>query len=154
MLILAVDPSVNNVGLALYDTKTEKLKTRTFHPPKVKRQYIVNSIIRTILIEFLPIGEKIGVLIVEYPNFQNSVKGQIAAQKGYTLDLAYIAGALTTALTISPDNVHLPTPMEWKGTAPKAAIGRRFERRWKIPADSVTDHQFEAAMMIDWYLNL
>lgn len=150
MLILAVDPSINNVGLALYDTETKKLTTKVLHPPKLKRQYLLSWIDVTIKIGFVVVPD---ILIIEYPTFQHSSRGHIAAQKGYLFDLAYIAGYLSAQSGLDPSCIHLPTPQQWKGNLPKAAVGRRFERRFGISADSITDHEFEAAMMIAWFLD-
>jgi len=151
MIICAVDPSVNNVGIALYDTKINKLQLWQFHPPKLQIQYVASCIANEIFLA--SIEEKVNVIIIEYPTFQNSAKGHIAAQKGYTLDLAYIAGAVPALLRLNSDQIHLPTPLRWKGNAPKAAVGRRFERRFGLESTKYSDHEFEAAMMIAWFMD-
>jgi hypothetical protein len=151
MLILAIDPSINNVGLALYNTETGKLITRVLHPPKLQRQYLLSWICNQIqCVEFF---KNINTLVIEYPTFQNSAKGRIAAQKGYTLDLAYIAGYISAECKLKPSCIHLPTPQQWKGNLPKAAVGRRFQRRFGIDPETITDHEYEAAMMIAWCMD-
>ncbi len=91
-------------------------------------------------------------MVIEYPEWQASERGIIAAQKGYTLDLAFVVGYLCGSLGIPASKCHTPTPNGWKGNLPKKAVGLRFERRFLASAKEVSDHEFEAAMMIDWLL--
>lgn len=150
-MILAIDPSVNNVGIAIYDLESKKLQLSCFHPKRLNIQYTLAQIALEIR-KKIPEDKWITTLIVEYPNFQGSTKGIIAAQKGYTLDLACIAGFLMGNLGLQPFDVHFPTPLQWKKNLPKEAIARRFQRYWNLDASKYTDHEHEAAMMIAWYL--
>lgn len=141
MKFLAVDPSINNVGLAYYNSDTQVVRTRIFHPPKLDLAPMGASILRFIFISFLQ-GEKVDKLIVEYPNFQGSTKGLIAMQQGYTLDLAYICGVLAGGMQLASADVMLPTPLEWKGNQPKAATELRVQR-W-FGTLQISEHEYDA----------
>lgn len=155
MTILAIDPSVNNVGLARYNTDTKKLRTWLHHPSRKligasKTQSMVhlgNSILRFILVEFLQ-GEKIDELVIEYPQWQGSTKGLIAMQKGYTLDLAFLTGVLATGFRLASCNVYTPTPMEWKGNIPKKATEKRVEK--KFGSLQISEHEYDAIGLLLW----
>lgn len=151
MKILAIDPSVNNVGIALFNSELEadkQLKTYTYKPDGKTLQCKCVQVLTFCRCMYV----KPDIFIAEYPSFQGSTKGKVAAQKGYTLDLAYIVGYLSASFGLPFGHIYLPTPMQWKGTMPKSAVGHRFEKVYGIKASSVTDHEFEAAMMIDWFL--
>lgn len=155
MIVMGVDPSVNNIGLALFDTDTQKLSLDEFHPKRNSQTPIALvgvQIARHILIAFLQGRKRPDKIIMEYPEFQGSERGLIAAQRGYTLDLAFIVGYLAGSLGIAASSVYTPTPSEWKYNLPKKAVGLRFERRFLVSTKGISDHKFEAAMMIDWYL--
>lgn len=155
MLLLAIDPSVNNVGLAVYDTTTNKLKTRLLHPSRdfkgaAESQSMLHlsiSVLRTILIEFLQ-GRKIDKLVIEYPNWQGSTKGLIAMQKGYTLDLAFLGGVLASGFNLACANVYTPTPLGWKGNAPKSATEHRVQKEFGML--QISEHEYDAIGMIQW----
>lgn len=153
MTILGIDPSINNVGLALYNRETQILKTQVFHPRRPATMANIGvQIARHILISFLQGEKRPDMLVIEYPEWQNSERGIIAMQQGYTLDLAFVVGFVAASLGIAASKIHMPTPSVWKGNLPKKAVGIRFERRFLASAKLVTDHEFEAAMMIDWLL--
>lgn len=155
MIVMGIDPSINNVGIALFDTDTKELKVECFKPKKGTIINVCVQITRFILIEFLQKKKRPEWIICEYPQWENSERGRIAAQKGYTFALACIAGYLCGALGIAASKCFTPTPREWKGNMPKSAVEIRFKRRFLVdPKIRVSDHEFEAAMMIDWFLSL
>lgn len=149
MKIVAIDPSVNNVGIAKWDTEKSELSTALYHPIKTDGiVHIGNQLAMYCkMLRYIP-----DILILECPTFMGSTKGKIAAQKGYTIDLAFIVGYLAASFRLYHHQVFLPTPMEWKGNLPKEAVGIRFQKVYGLDHKSVSDHEFEAAMMIDWYL--
>lgn len=153
MKILAIDLSVNNVGIALYDTQSSELRTKLFHPRRNKDTPIdeIGIQITGAIILFLQGRIMIDCLIIEYPNWQNSTKGLIAMQQGYTLDLAFIVGYLTGRFNLSPDKVHLPTPLQWKNNIPKAATERRVQQKFGPLA--ISEHEFDAVGLLMWFLN-
>lgn len=155
MLLLAIDPSVNNIGVALYDTTLKKLRTRLIHPNRTFRgaaesQSMVHLsiyVLRAILIEFLS-GKQIDKLVIEYPNWQRSTKGLIAMQQGYTLDLAFLAGVLATGFKLCAADVYTPTPLQWKGNIPKDATKLRVQKEFGIL--QISEHEYDAVGMMQW----
>lgn len=144
MRIVAVDPSINTIGVAIWhDGDLETRVHRTLHGEKVQ-------LVRTLPIYLSWITGEFDALVVEYPNFQTSTRGKIAAQKGYTLDLAFVAGFV--ASQIHAKRYFFPTPNQWKGQTPKDIVGRRFTEWCGYDYHDLTDHEFEAAMMCEWCL--
>lgn len=149
MIIVAIDPSINTIGSAIWiDGEIETRCIRTLQGGKA-------HLVKTLPIYLLWIteklkGERADCLVVEYPNFQASTRGKIAAQQGYTLDLAFVAGFV--AQQIPARVTFFPTPMKWKGQTPKDVVGRRFTEWTGVDYHTLTDHEFEAVMMIHWAL--
>ncbi len=157
MLILAIDPSINNVGTALYDTLTQKLKTKLIKPSRslagaAESQSMVcigHDILRVLIVEVLQ-GKKVDKLIIEYPQWENSERGAIAAQKGYTLDLAFIAGMVGGGFGLATNNIYAPTPMMWKGNRPKTATKADVKR--VFGSLQISEHEVDAVGLILWGL--
>lgn len=150
--IVAIDPSLNNIGIAWTIDSGQNLHWQAFHPlylPKVDKatrlEWVGHSLVKKL--EQLRITDA-DILVIEYPNFQTSVRGAIAAEKGYTIDLGFLAGYLTRAF--SSADVYMPTPIEWKGQQPKEAIGKKFTKWTGVDYNTVSDHEYEAVMMIKW----
>jgi len=154
MKILAIDPSINHIGLAYRRSDAERVQWSQINPPQSRGEWksdlrervdLILAKIRVLSLYDTNVG------IIEYPAFQNSTRGHIAAQMGYTLDLAYICGAVVASMPNT--KWYLPTPQQWKGQQPKMAIGIKFTRWTGVDYNTVSDHCYEAAMMIKWYLD-
>lgn len=141
---IAIDPSVNNIGVASYYQEGGKgmVSTHVLNPPKEPKDCI--HYLRVMLGRLGKTDE----LIVEYPTFFASTKGRVAAQQGYTIDLGFIVG-LCCAI-IPAKRIRLPTPMQWKGNTPKEIVGKRYTEWTGVNYKTITDHEYEAAMMIYW----
>jgi hypothetical protein len=148
MNILAIDPSINNVGIALYSTEEKKLQTRLYHPPNGSLLRKADSI--HLQLHLLTFGCFPDVIIIEYPQWQASTKGITAAKQGYTLDLAFLVGYILSKWTGKGCIHFMPTPTEWKGQTPKKATEERVK---KMFGDlKISEHEFDACGMIIWYL--
>lgn len=157
MIILGIDPSVNNVGLALYNTETKELTTRVFHPSLRLKSHLPSlsvEICRFISVVFLQKGKKVDKLIIEMPQWENSQRGKIAGQQGYTLNLAYLVGFFSGYFRLNPLDVYIPTPLLWKGQTPKSATENRMRKRYNLITVRLSDHEFDAIGLIDWFLHL
>lgn len=87
-------------------------------------------------------------LLIEWPMFYESTKGQIAAQQSYTINLAAV-GAFVIGFFHAPlDRVRLITAPQWKGNASKAVTARRFFRRFNINSLHVDHNAVDACMML------
>lgn len=156
MIILGIDPSVNNVGLALYNTTTKELRTRTFHPSLKLKSHLPSlsvEICRFISLVFLQKEKKIDRLVIEMPQWESSQRGKIAGVKGFTLDLAYIVGFCGGRLGLDPLDIYVPTPLMWKGQTPKHVTESRMRKRYNITT-ALSDHEFDAIGLIDWLLEI
>lgn len=155
MRYLGIDPSVNNVGIAFYDDETDELVTATFHPKRLSETtstQIAVQIVRYILIQLLQGRKRADYIVLEHPQWEDSQRGNQAAAKGYTLDLAFLVGYIAGSMGLAATKTFTPTPLEWKGNMPKTAVESRFKKRWPKHR-KVSDHEFEAAMMIDWMIS-
>lgn len=148
MKILAIDPSIHNIGVACWEDENLTTYDLSF---KQGAKKMLNTNLRHALqplIDFQP-----DVLICEYPNFQQSVKGKIAAQQGYVADLAFVVGFIVALISVKGKNLYLPTPNQWKGQTPKDVIGQRYTKWTGQDYHTLSDHQYEAAMMIKWHFD-
>lgn len=148
MNILAIDPSVNNVGIAWYSTEEKKLSTKLFHPPKDwKMVSIAIQIIKSI-----QTMKEFDVIIMEYPQYEGSARGDIASKKGYTLDLAFLCGFIGGFFDLGSAKTLTPTPREWKGNRPKTATAFDVYKEFPSLILNMSEHEIDAVGMILWYL--
>ncbi len=153
MRIIAIDPSINTIGTAVWtdgELETHTIRTRLPAKGPVGEKKVALAKQLSILLSSRLIGgvAVADALIIEYPNFQTSTRGLIAAQMGYTLDLAFVAGFV--ASQIPHKLLLLPTPNGWKGQQRKEIVGQRFTNWTGIDYRKVSDHEYEAAMMCHW----
>jgi len=146
---IAIDPSIRHIGIAYKVGEARVQWTQVnFIPRKgeTKAQELVRCC-QSIMTKIRVFGLQNAIAgFIEYPNFQMSDRGQIAAMKGYTIDLGYVCGFLCAAM---PKTVWtLETPAEWKGNQPKEAIGHKFTQWSGVDYREVSDHCFESTMML------
>jgi hypothetical protein len=156
MLILAVDPSVKNVGFAL-TCGNGKIVTCLHHPLEIPRnnplrlQSIAGDILNRLhLLLAIYQYKKITHLVIEYPQFENSVRGEVAARQGYTLDLAYVCGEIVRYCALHTSNVRLPTPLQWKGNRPKKATELEVQKKFGML--QISEHEYDACGLLLWGL--
>lgn len=146
---IAIDPSVKHIGIA-YKIGNTPVKWMQVNFPldrKVARGDELVKCCNTIMTKIRAFGlQNANAGFIEYPNFQMSERGQIAAQKGYTIDLGYVCGFICAAMPKTAWT--LKTPTEWKGQQTKEAIGIKFTQWSGIPYQDVSDHCYEAASML------
>lgn len=156
MIFAAIDPSINNIGLAILQThgKGEVWLNRalTFYPDeedkiadkveKAFKYFVKNGWVYT-----SPPMQ----LIMEYPQYMTAQRGIIAAQKGYTLDLAFICGLFQGLFQIPNDDVFLYTPQQWLGNRPKTATEAKFKRVFPHNKPE-SEHSTDAAMLGYYHL--
>jgi Holliday junction resolvasome RuvABC endonuclease subunit len=161
-ILLAIDPSVNNLGFACVDFREDiadlgNWKYGLIHPEgkyiqhKWKDAY---TKLRNRLEE-----TKITHYAAEWPSYFDSQKGRIAAQEGYTVNLAGMVAYIAGRLRVKGDYIALWTPQQWKGSVPKEVtvrkfirlFGRKAERVSKIVSSDVIDAIMIGAFWIDLY---
>ena len=92
-------------------------------------------------------------LVIEWPMFYGSSKGQIAAEKGYTINLAGLAMYIAGWFQVHWKDVHLYTAPSWKGTVKKAITARRFYRLFGLSEMTVDHNAIDACMMLVHHCN-
>lgn len=154
--ILAIDPSIRHVGWAFhqYEYIIPKWDGGVL---EFKENYEIDFIAYSICQKLKDKLQHIqpDIIITEKPSFMSSAKGQIAAQQGYTLDLAFLNGYIISYFrkTLYIPKIIQYTPQQWKGQVPKSATLAKFKREFpQINADKLTDHEIDARMMIHHYL--
>lgn len=148
-VILAVDPSIRELGWAIQTTKPYNFYRGCISIP----QGLLLPEVLGGIGERIPVDKfgKITELVVEYPEFfQGSQKGAVAAVNGTTFGLAAIAGYLQGFYGLTHRQVFHYRPSEWKGQIPKAGMMYRFKRRFGYSATN--DHEAEAALLLDFHL--
>lgn len=140
MKIFALDPSIRDVGWAviekLYRDKNdvicaEKSEWRygnwelSAHSFSAKLQEIAEYII----MEVDGINESEGDwMLLEWPAYFGSQKGQVSAQMGHTLNLAGIDGYVAGYFRLPWQSIHFITANQWKGSVSKEITRMRFFR--------------------------
>lgn len=153
---LAIDPSINNVGWAgykdgLFTGGTIDLSEWDSLP--YKSDYLIRQLLKM----------KPHTVIYEEATFQASAKGKIAAQKGYIINLGFIAGYVAGALHLHPADIYGYTPMQWKGSVPKSATYAKYRRYINLEKikysqayhnQEPTEHEIDATMLLVHHLGL
>lgn len=91
------------------------------------------------------------ILVCEWPAFYSGNKGAIAAQQGYTINLAGIAMYIAGWFQVRHVNLFLYTAPDWKGTVKKAVTARRFFRMFNIHEMTVDHNAIDACMMLVYH---
>lgn len=150
MNILSIDPSARNkigIGVITIDSFARvSCQDATFSiQSNSKLEDLCRGCVRFINQRF-PQHTPFDYLVLEYPQYMGGLKGRIAAQQGYTLDLAYVCGYFTAAFNLSRLRTHLFTPMQWKGTRPKSATLAEYKRKFPEQKWS-SEHSVDAVML-------
>ena len=155
---IAIDPSVNNIGVAYVREQGKRPMWFEFNPEHQGatrgewRAELQSRAFQTITrLKMMGLYDT-NYGVIEYPNFQHSARGHIAAQKGYIMDLAFVAGVIVSAMPNT--QWFLPTPSQWKGQQSKIAIGAKFTRWTGVRHESTSDHCYEAVMMLKWMFDV
>lgn len=150
---LSLDCSVNNVGFATlqitYDeTEQQKAFDWEFGVWNLEGESLLDRCLDLCRYIQQTNNDDFSHLLIEWPMFYESTKGQIAATQSYTINLAavgaYVAGFFHTPL----DRIKLITAPQWKGNASKAVTARRFFRRFNINSLHVDHNAVDACMML------
>jgi hypothetical protein len=65
-------------------------------------------------------------LVLEWPAYFGSAKGQVAAMQGHTINLAAVDAYIAGFFRLKPQDWHLVTATQWKGNVPKEITRMRF----------------------------
>lgn len=87
-------------------------------------------------------------LILEWPTFYGSQKGEIAAKQNYTINLAAIAMYTAGFFHLDVSRIELVTAPQWKGQADKRITARRFFEHFGENALHVDHNAVDATMLL------
>lgn len=156
MKIVSLDPSVNNVGWAIYDSSKKSKDGKaawTWGKWKLEgdnyQMRLVDAVERMTVI----IGE-LDILITEWPMFYSSQAGQVAAHNNYTINLAGFCAYVAGRYNLNHRNWYLITASQWKGTVKKEITARKFFRYFKCNPNMYSDHEIDAIMLLHYWLNI
>lgn len=95
--------------------------------------------------------EEFDNLVCEWPAFYASAKGQIAAQQGYTVNLAGIAMYIAGWFHVLHKNLFLYTAPDWKGTVKKTVTAQRFFKLFGLNGMQEDHNAIDACMMLVYH---
>ena len=155
MRSLAIDPSINNVGWSLFDSKApskcEAWRWGTIHPTGVNLEMRITDTIQQLSDTFA--WDVLDFLITERPAFFSSERGQIAAHMNYTIDLAAVSYYIAGWFHMDHRKHFAITANQWKGSVPKAITARRFFAAFpKVDTRTLDEHAIDAMMLHKWWL--
>lgn len=133
---LCVDPSVRNVGHAIFakDEKSAFLCSfGVFHPKSIDwraRALEVRDFVRE-----TARGAGVSEIYVEEPHHYDGGKGTVARNSGSILKLMLVVGAVLGGCSDSETNVTLISVQTWKGNLPKEITQKRVLRAWGVSGD-------------------
>jgi Holliday junction resolvasome RuvABC endonuclease subunit len=159
-ILLAVDPSVNNLGWACCN-----LSRASLHPDIYDIELWDSGVIHPQGIEihhkwqdaYEQLAAKVRDswpthLVVEWPMFFGSARGRIAAAQGGTINLAGMAAGIIAWFRLPASNVSLLTPVQWKGSVPKDVVRQRLEQAFAGNSCNLSDDEVDAIALAEFWL--
>jgi hypothetical protein len=130
MRVIAIDPSINDCGLAVFVDKT-LLNYKLIHPDKKYREneytksYSVFQQVKDHVLCDMRVLEVGDVLVLEIPEYWDTA-GWIAREAGTIVKLSFLCGMICTL----QDQVNLvtTTPSNWKKQLKKKVMAKRLEK--------------------------
>lgn len=124
--VLAIDPSIVSCGYALL-LGEEIILSGAIRPP---RQELIPTC-RFIASHFHAwiaryCSRLSPFVVIEVPQYYDSLRGRVSAGRGDTLNLAFLCGYVCSNLHPRAYHVHCVTAPEWKGQVPKDVTQRRL----------------------------
>jgi len=125
--IMAIDPSINNMGCAIFSkNKKELLSAALLHPSKdAKSDYMEKSFSLYTKVRHLVEKNQIETIVLEMPEHWDTA-GFMSRESGAIQKLVFIAG-MVYSLRFSV-NVKTVTPRGWKGQLPKDVTRNRLTK--------------------------
>jgi len=138
--VVAIDPSINSVGCAIFKKKTKQLVAKILlHPGKISKESYLSKA-RDIIDQITDVMFKYDTrpgypsvqLVTEIPQ-HFGVGGYMARESGAILKLTFIAGMIYNIT----DTVISYEPNQWKGQLPKDVVARRLQKLY--PEENIYD---------------
>lgn len=159
--IVSIDPSINRVGWAMIDGLQRCKSDGTWDGSEAKwtcgywdigsimlssklKEIVDNIIISCDGLD----GDEGDHLVVEWPQYFDVERGQIAAREGHTLNLAAINTYIAGYFRLPSNQWHPVLPSQWKGNITKEMTRRRFFRELGQKKIYKVDHNTVDAVMM------
>lgn len=129
--LMSIDPSINNLGMAIWDMKSRKLiMWKLVHPTKdAKDTEYDKSLSMLRQIKQWITTYNVTRLICEVPEHW-AVAGFHARETGSIAKLCFVCGMLYS-LYDSLDECKIVTPAMWKGQLPKEVVANRLYKSYE-----------------------
>lgn len=158
MKIVAIDPSIREVGWALveglvHDDKgwhdeNAVWKWGHWEIRSNSYQFKLQEIVEHIIIDCGGLDHTEDWLVVEWPMYFDSEKGHVAAKMGHTINLAGVDCYIAGYFRLPWRNWHLLTAIQWKGSVSKEITRMRFFRQMGIKQIYKVNHNAVDAVMM------
>jgi hypothetical protein len=162
-IIMAVDPSINTAGVAIFAGKylqfADLIKPRKILGKEVSTDQTVKKTSKVIdyvdkarsvftQIKKLNKDYSVELVVLEVPDYWG-VAGYMARESGAVFKLMFVVGMLA-----SLDNVFAVNPQGWKGQLKKHHVANRLRLIYKeIKNEEIKDHNvIDAIGIAHWYL--
>ena len=163
VILLAIDPSVNNLGWAccnlertisgdIHDLNGKGWAYGLIHPQGLNIQQKWQDGFGQLEAEMRSIDQWPTHLVAEQPTFYGTTKGRIAAQLDHTIHLGQMVAGIAGSFRLSAVRISLLTATQWKGSAPKRVTRRRLEAIFGVEADKLCDDEVDAIMLAQHWL--
>ncbi|KKN52377.1 hypothetical protein LCGC14_0612940 [marine sediment metagenome] len=153
MRVLAIDPSINNLGWAILNSNCIRVFSGTI---KVKGMISASIVARigAVLrgLETTVAGLSFDVMVIEQPEPWGAYKSMASDKSGAMQKLTLIVGALAQWGMIAKglENTHLIKVSTWKGQLPKGITQERMEKKYGCTFK--TDHEADAVGLGDYFI--
>lgn len=146
--LLALDPSVNNVGFATLQIFDNGQQQWTWGTWNLEGYNLLQRCADLCAYIQQSGNADFTDLILEWPTFYASEKGEVAAKQDYTINLAAIAMYCAGFFHLPVDRIELVTAPQWKGQADKRITARRFFKNFGYDALVVDHNTIDATMLL------
>jgi len=139
MKIVSIDPSINDVGWAMvkglerdsdgvWDNSKADWSWGHWEIGSLALTFRLREIAEWVIMDCDGLDPDEDWLVIEWPAYFDSDRGQVAAKMGYTLGLAAVCAYIAGFFRMPPQNTHLLTATQWKGSVSKEVTRMRFFR--------------------------
>lgn len=155
-ILIAVDPSVNNMGVAVFSIDSKKLLMwQLLHPSKDCRdnQYDKSLSLYNKVREWI-VRWRVTHMILEVPEYW-AVAGFQARETGSIFKLTFVCGVLYSLKAKDLQELKVVTPREWKGQLPKEVVENRLRNKYLTDVDlkEINDNVVDAIGIGHFYLH-
>lgn len=128
--LMSIDPSINNLGVAVWDIESKALKFwKLIHPkPGCRKNEYSKSVSMVDQLKELAALYGVVEIVLEVPEHW-SVGGFEARETGSIAKLCFVCGLIYSMQYDIPE-FELVTPRGWKGQLPKAVVANRLRNNY------------------------